>query len=277
VIRWEQPAPGVVLAVIDRPERRNALDDTHCLDLAGRIEGIDAASGTRALVITGAGSAFCSGADLGRRAADVGSATGSGGADATPSGGLKHGGGDSMRPAFERLVSAVVALPAPVIAAVNGAALGAGLQLAVACDLRVVSERANLGIPASRLGVLLGADNVARLAGVVGRAWARDLLVTGRTIDAAEADRMGLVHRTAPDGEATVAAALSWAEEIATLAPLTVAGHKRALNLLGEAAAFGPEARAELEGLEAAAFASRDLSEGLAAFADKRTPRFEGR
>jgi len=266
VIRWEEPAAGVALAVIDRPERRNALDAEHCLDLRRRVE---AASGVRALVITGEGSAFCSGADLGRRAADVSSAA--------PSGALEEGGGDSLRPAFEELLSAVIALPVPVIAAVNGHALGAGLQLAVACDLRVVSAGARLGIPASKLGVLLGGPNIARLAAVVGPAWARDLLITGRTVDAAEADRMGLVHRAAPDGDAAVTSALEWAGEIAALAPLTVSGHKRALNLLAEASALGPEARAEIERLEATAFASRDLSEGLAAFAEKRTPRFEGR
>jgi len=270
VIRWEEPAPAVALAVIDRPERRNALDAEHCLDLLGRLE---AAAGIRALVLTGEGSAFCSGADLGRRAADVGS----GGGSEAPSGALEEGGGDSLRPAFERLLSAVVDLPVPVIAAVNGPALGAGLQLAVACDLRVVSAQARLGIPASKLGVLLGAPNVARLAGVVGTAWARDLLITGRTVDAAEADRMGLVHRSAPDAAATVEVAIEWAIEISGLAPLTVAGHKRALNLVAEAAALGPDARAEIERLEAEAFASHDLSEGLAAFAEKRTPRFEGR
>lgn len=274
MIRWEEPAPGVALAVIDRPERRNALDAEHCLDLLGRVQ---AASGIRALVLTGEGSAFCSGADLGRRAADVGSGAGSAAGSGAPSGALEEGGGDSLRPAFERLLSAVVDLPVPVIAAVNGPALGAGLQLAVACDLRVVSAQARLGIPASKLGVVLGAPNVARLAGVVGTAWARDLLITGRTVDAAEADRMGLVHRTAPDAASTVDVAIEWATEISGLAPLTVAGHKRAINLVAEAAALGPDARAEIERLEAEAFASRDLSEGLAAFAEKRTPRFEGR
>lgn len=261
MIRWEEPAPGVALAVLDRPERRNALDAGHCLDLSARIEG---ASGLRALVITGAGSAFCAGADLGRRAADL-------------SGSLDDAGADSFRPAFERLLSAIVDLPAPVIAAVNGHALGAGLQLAVASDLRVVSEEAKLGIPASKLGVMLSAPNIVRLAGLVGTAWARDLLITGRAVDTAEADRMGLVHRRAAGADATLAAALDWATELAALAPLTISGHKRALNLAAAASALGPAAQEEVERLEAAAFASRDLAEGLAAFAEKRPARFEGR
>src|SRR5260221_7880600 len=114
-VRWER-AGDVGVAVIDRPERRNALNAELCEELVGHLtESPD----LRAVVVSGAGDkAFCAGADLGRRAADT-------------EGGLEHGGGDTFRPAFERLVDTIVDYPAPVIAGINGAALGAGMQLAV--------------------------------------------------------------------------------------------------------------------------------------------------
>src|SRR3984893_7232795 len=127
-IRWERDG-AVGVAVIDRPERRNALSAELCGALR---EHLTSHPDLRAVVITGAGDkAFCAGADLGRRAADVG--------------GLEHGGGDTFRPAFESLLDVIVGFPAPVIAAVNGAALGAGMQLAVACALRVVAPPATFG------------------------------------------------------------------------------------------------------------------------------------
>ncbi len=172
------------------------------------------------------------------------------------------------------MLDAIVDHPAPVTAAINGPALGAGMQLAVACDLRVLAPDARLGIPAARLGVLLSAVNIHRLSLLVGQGVARDLLLTGRVLDVDEAERAGLVHRTAPDARD---AGLQLAVELAALAPLSVQGHKRALNLVSDAALLSEAARAEIAALEARNFASDDLQEGLAAFAEKRAPRFRGR
>lgn len=253
-IHWET-RDGVGVATIDRPHRRNALN----AELADELRAhLSASPGLRAVVVTGEGKAFCAGADLARRFDDVATADGAG--------------TDSFRPAFELLLGAIVDHPAPVIAAINGHALGAGLQLAVACDLRVVQPGAQLGIPASKLGVMLSAPNIDRLALLIGHGAARDLLFTGRSVDTDEALRLGLVHRVADDARA---AGTTWAEELAQLAPLTIAGHKRALNLVGHG--LDATARAELAALEAGAFASADLQEGLAAFAEKRPARFEGR
>jgi enoyl-CoA hydratase len=262
-IRWEEPAEHVGLAVIDRPERRNALNAELCDELRSHLE---AARGLRAVVITGAGKAFCAGADLARRAADT--------APDVTAGGLEHGGGDTFRPAFELLLDAIVEHPAPVIAAVNGPALGAGMQLAVACDLRVAADAATFGIPAARLGVMLSAANIRRLALLVGHGTARDLLMTGRALGVDEAAAAGLVHRRTGDAGAE---ALALATELAALAPLTVQGHKRACNLVMAEAALSDAAFTEIAALEAAAFASDDLQEGLAAFAEKRAPEFRGR
>jgi enoyl-CoA hydratase/carnithine racemase len=255
-IRWERDG-SVGVAVIDRPERRNALNAELC---DGLREHVEQHADLRAVVIGGSGDkAFCAGADLGRRATEVG--------------GLEHGGSDSFRPAFELLLDSIVASPAPVIAAVNGAALGAGMQLAVACDVRVVAPHATFGIPAARLGVLLSGSNIERLATLVGQAAARDVLLTARVLDLEDATRVGLVQRVADDA---LSAARGLAHGIAALAPLTIAGHKRALNLVAEAHALSLDLRAEVKQLENDAFASADLQEGLAAFAEKRDPRFEG-
>ncbi len=266
MIQWERDG-AVGVAVIDRPERRNALNAELCEELRARlVEARD----LRAVVIGGAGDkAFCSGADLGRRAADL---EGTQSAD-SQSGRLEHGGNDSFRPAFEAMLDEIVAYPAPVIAAVNGVALGAGMQLAVACDLRVVAPRATFGIPAAKLGVLVSSANVARLAVLVGQAAARDVLLTARVLTIDEAEPLGLVQRRADDA---LAAARALAAELAALAPMSIAGHKRALNLVASGGELSTGDAAELAALEAAAFASRDLQEGLAAFAEKRPARFEG-
>ena len=255
MIRFE--VRGLVgLATIDRPDRRNALNGDLCSELRAQLSS---RSELRAVVITGAGTAFCAGADLVTRFA--------------PTESRSDGPVDTFRPAFEELLDAIVEYPAPVIAAVNGPAMGAGMQLAVACDLRVAGPTARFAIPVGKLGVHLSPRNIWRLASLTGQGTARDFLLAGRVADADEAHRLHIVERLADD---PLAEALTIAGDIAASAPLSVRGHKRALNLVAEAAWLSPDARAEVAALEAAAFASDDLQEGMAAFAEKRAPQFKG-
>lgn len=244
----------VGVATIDRQERRNALNGELCEQLREHLVG---SHNLRAIVITGAGTAFCSGADLVTRFAAHGDTN-----------------TDTFRPAFELMLDAIVAHPAPVVAAINGPAIGAGMQLAVACDIRIAALGARLAIPGGKLGIHLSPRNIWRLVELVGQGAARDFLLVGRTVDAEEAQRLGLVQYVEHDA---LGAALACAGEIAASAPLTVRGHKRALNLVADAQWLSAGARAEIEAAEAGAFASSDLQEGMAAFSEKRTPNFQGK
>jgi enoyl-CoA hydratase len=237
------PAAAVTTVTIDRPVRRNALDTAACLDLAARIAQA-VADGARVVVLAGAGPHFCAGADL----------TG------------VHD--EAFAAALRGLLDAVLRVPVPVIAAVHGAALGAGTQIAVACDLRVVAPTARFGIPAAKLGLMVDHWTVQRLALLAGAGPARAMLLAAEEIDADAALRLGLAQRAGD-----LSAAQAWAADIAALAPLTIAGHKLALNRLEIDLAGHPD----VSEAHRRAWESADLAEGMVAFKERRPPRFEGR
>ena len=244
-VHLERQGPDDVVAVLtlDRPERRNALDhDTlgELIELLGQVK----ASAPRAVVLTGASGHFCAGADL------------SGVEDPAFTTYLQH------------VLDRIRRLPCPTIAAVEGAALGAGTQLAVACDLRVATPGATFGIPAAKLGLMVDHWTVQRVALLLGPSLARPVLLAAETLSGADAHRVGFVHRIG-----TPAEALDWAGRIAELAPLTIAGHKLMLDKLEQPVGDDPEVLAAFE----RAWTSDDFAEGIDAFRARRRPRFEGR
>ena len=242
MIHVEERGPVAVLT-IDRPERRNALDFATCNELREALESA-VADGARAVVLTGAGGNFCAGADL--------------------TGVHDEGFGQALR----QLLDAMVATPVAVLAAVDGFALGAGTQLAIASDLRVATPAARFGIPAAKLGLMVDHWTVQRLALLAGHGPARAMLLAAEQLTGEDARRTGFVQRTGSLDDAT-----EWAGEIAALAPLTIAGHKLALNKLEPALGDDPDVQAA----HRRAWASADVAEGMAAFRERRPARFSGR
>ena len=165
-------------------------------------------------------------------------------------------------------------LPMPTVAAIEGNALGGGLELALACDLRVASERARLGLPEVRLAVIPGTGGTQRLPRIVGPARAKELILTGRVLSAEEAARIGLVNQVVPAGEA-LAAADAMAEEIAARGPLAVREAKRLIDIAVDRD-IETGLAAELDASERI-FASDDMLEGANAFFAKRDPEYRGR
>jgi enoyl-CoA hydratase len=242
VIHLDDRGP-VALITIDRPERRNALDHEALEQL---LDAHARSAGAGVVVLTGADGHFCAGADL------------SGVEDS------------SFTDLLRRVLGALRDDPRPIVAACDGAALGAGTQLAVACDLRVSTPAARFGIPAAKLGLAVDHWTVERLARLAGAGPARAMLLAAETYGGEEALAMGLVQRLGDLDEA-----LAWADEIAALAPLTIAAHKAALNRLERG--VGPGDDPVVQAASDAAWGSEDLQEGLSAFRERRRPQFRGR
>jgi enoyl-CoA hydratase len=247
---------AVALLTLNRPEALNALDAATLEALLARVAAVADDPGVRALVVTGEGRAFAAGADIAA---------------------MRHFGAAEAG-AFSRLghraFGALEALPIPTLAAVNGFALGGGCELALACDWILASEKARFGQPEVNLGILPGFGGTSRLVRRVGLAWAKQLVLSGETILADEALRIGLANRVV-EPEALLEAALAAGEAIAAKGPLAVAAAKRVMQQ-GQDADVRTAHVLEQEAF-AAAFATADRAEGMAAFLEKRDPKFEGR
>ena len=211
----------------------------------------------RALVVSGRGErAFSAGSHVGEFEAQRGSA------------------GHERHAREEEAGLRLSRLPMPTIAAIEGNALGGGLELALACDLRIASERARLGLPEVRLAVTPGTGGTQRLPRVVGSARAKELILTGRILSSDEAERIGLVNQVVPAGEA-LAAADALAEEIAARGPLAVREAKRLIDMSTDTD-LDTGLAAELDASDRV-FASEDMLEGASAFFAKRDPEYHGR
>jgi enoyl-CoA hydratase/carnithine racemase len=257
-LRLERPSDGVALLVLDNPDQRNAMSDAMTASWVAAVEELAADRSVRAVVVTGEGSAFCSGGDTSWIAGEP---------DASV---------DELRTrmmAFYRAWLSIRRLEVPTIAAVNGPAIGAGLCLALACDLRYAAAGARLGAPFVKLGMHAGMAGTYLLPNVVGEAHARDLLLTGRLVDADEALRLGLVSRVL-EPAAFLDGVLATAAGIAATAPIASRLTKLALAGGGHA---DLETCLQWEALaQPVTLATADLQEGIRAAQEKRPPVFTG-
>lgn len=254
-----RPAAGVARITLNQPERRNALTEQLAAALRSQVREVASDPSVRALVLTGAGSAFCAGADLGSL-----------GATADTRAARRQLLGDYYRTFLD-----LRDLSFPTIAAVNGPAIGAGLNLALCCDLRVLADDAQLGAPFVRLGIHPGGGATWLLTHLAGIAAARELLLLGQPIDAGRALQLGLASRVVPLAELEEAA-LGWAKSLANL-PLPVMQRlKHALSMAEAGAAL--DAVVDFEaGAQAESLASEDAAEGWAALRERRAPLFRDR
>lgn len=246
---------GVAVITIDRPGALNALNGELLLELATAFEGLEGDLGVRALIVTGAGRAFVAGADVTELAPlddpFAGRETSLGGQD---------------------VMNTLAALPFPTIAAINGFALGGGLELALACDLRVASREAKLGLPEVGLGLIPGYGGTQRLPRLIGHGRALDLILTGRHVPAEEALQLGLVNRVVDDA---LDGALALARQTLRNAPIALGLAKEAMvRGLDVTLPQGLEIEADLFGM---VVTTADMKEGTAAFLEKRRAEFEGR
>ena len=250
-------AASVATITLNRPEKLNAFTGTMREDLLDALRACEEDAGVRVVVITGAGRAFCAGGDV-----------------EYMSGLQKSDDVDSFRKLLDAgrdVILQIATMPKPVIAAVNGVAAGAGCNLALACDYRIAAEQAKLSESFVRIGLHPDWGGTWLLPRLVGRSRALEILMSGRTVDAAEALAIGMIDRVVAD---LAAETEKLARTLAAAPPLALAGIKRAVL-----AAESNDLRAQLD-LEAehqlTCFQSRDGAEGLAAFFEKRTPVFQG-
>jgi enoyl-CoA hydratase len=260
-LRVEAGPVGVVTLTLDNQPRRNALDMEHATQLREAAASLAEDRSVRCVVVTGAGSAFCSGADLGALRER-----------ASPGAGVL--GRRELLGDYYQAFLAVRRLPMPTIAAVNGPAIGAGLNLALCCDLRIAAESARFGATFARLGIHPGGGATYLLTRLCGPARAAELLLVAEPVDSRRALEMGLVNRVVSDAELTTAVS-AIAVAIATNAPAAVRATKRALRVAADA---DFDATLEVEALaQAASQESEDAGEGWAAFRERRPPRFPDR
>lgn len=246
---------GTVLVRIHRPEKRNALDRATKQELVEALDQLENDDRCRVVVLTGTGNSFVSGADIAELA------------DASP---FDYRASRHMPRPWERLDR----LEKPAIAMINGWCLGGGLELALACDLRLAARSARLGLPEVRIGAVPGAGGTQRLPRLIGQGRAMRLILTGEAVDAETALSWGLVDQVFPDHDLE-AATLELAASIARNSPVAVRLAKSAVRM---SARLPLDAGLAYEGEVASlCFASEDHAEGMRAFLERREPQFRGR
>jgi enoyl-CoA hydratase len=254
VVLTEQPAPGVALVRINRPEARNALNLEVRRLIAHHLTAYGEDKSVRCVILAGNEKAFAAGADI-KEMANASSM-------------------DMLQRRQDRLWRATAACPKPVIAAVNGFALGGGCELAMTCDIIIAGESARFGQPEVKIGIIPGGGATQRLTRAVGKYKAMRYLLTGDLFGAKEACGMGLLSEVVPDAEVETRA-VALARQIAELPPLAIELLKEAV-LRGMDGALDTGLALETKAIQLL-FSSQDQKEGMAAFIEKRKPDFQGR
>lgn len=249
-------ADDVLVVALNRPERLNALDLGAWQALGALFAG--EARDATAVVVRGAGTAFSAGADI----------------DEFPARRMTARDALAYNRAIAAALEAVIACPAPVVAMIGGAAVGGGCELAAACDVRVASEAARFGIPIGRLGVTLGPVEARAIARLIGPARLKELVFSGRLVDAGEAREIGLVERVVA-ADRLVAETVALIDAIRGSAPTTIRATKRVAELAGRS--LTPADADLLAELLFSVYEGEELREGVAAFGERREPRFDAR
>jgi enoyl-CoA hydratase/carnithine racemase len=256
-LRLDHPAEHVARLTILNPAKRNALDHPILDAIAATVAEIDA----RCLLITAEGPVFSAGYDIGGLSRDE----------------FAHQAESLVAHPFHDAIEALNAFPYPSVAALNGHAIGGGLELALTCDLRLAAEGAKLGMPPAQLGLVYSHTGLRKFIDTIGVARTRELFLTARNVSARTGLEWGLVNELVSPGHIE-SRGVEYASEIAALAPLSLAGNKRVIReLLTAGGALDPEVERELVDLRKRCFQSEDFHEGVQAFAEKRAPRWQGR
>jgi len=251
----DEPAAGVTRLTISNPAKRNALDHPILDAITATLGEL---TGTRCVIVTGAHEMFSAGYDIGE----------------IPEAEFEERAERLVAHPFTEAIDALEAFAFPTLASLPGHTIGGGLELALACDLRIAADGVLLGMPPAKLGLVYSHTGLRRFLDAIGAARTRELFLLGRYIDAEEALQWGLINRVASQGDLD-AAALELARELAANAPLAQTGNKRVIGaLLNARGQLEEQLERELIELRRASFASKDMRDGMRAFAEKRPPRW---
>jgi len=256
----DRPAEAVARLTIANPDKRNALDHDILDALAETMPALDDGLETRCVILTGTGSVFSAGYDIGDIPEEV----------------FAEQAERLVAHPFHRAIEAVESFPFPTVAALNGHALGGGLELALSCDLRIAAAGAKLGMPPAKLGLIYSHTGLMKFIDAVGPARTRELFLVGRNVSADRAEQIGLVNDVV-EGEHLEQAAIDLACEIASNAPLSMKGNKEIIRQLVSFPRLEQDEEQRVVELRLSSFASEDFREGVRAFGEKRRPRWQGK